>query len=172
MFSVEIRVVAFLQMQGTDCYGYQNAPAYANFFMGQLLMSAVNLRPCSWLRFIDDIEIKGCTAARPWRLFSTTSTISTKVYKVHSWNFKRVSGHQIKACGRHNTCWFLYKSNRYPPVSLTHKLQSETLLQKCSLQSCRICSYSIKSKRADWPPLQTGLWETDNVTYYWESTTT
>ena len=58
------------------------------------------------------------------------------------------------------------------------KLPPETLLQKCSLQPCtspqtyllRFGHIWIKSKRTDWPPLQTGLSETGNFTCHWEST--
>ena len=50
----------YLQVQGT-AMGTKMAPAYANMFMGclekQLLMS-VTMRPFSWLRFIDDIDMK------------------------------------------------------------------------------------------------------------------
>ena len=104
-------------------------------------------------------------------------------HKVYGWNFNqaaRVSGHQIKSCGRYNICWSVYKTNRYTPVSPTHKLPPETLLQKCSLQPCtspqtyllRFGHLWIKSKRTDWPPLQTGLSETGNFTCHWGSTAT
>ena len=104
-------------------------------------------------------------------------------HKVYGWNFNqaaRVSGHQIKSCGRYNICWSVYKTNRYTPVSHTHKLPPKILLQKCSLQPCtsaqtyllRFGHLWIKSKRTDWPPLQTGLSETGNFTCHWESTAT
>ena len=41
--------------------GTKTAPAYANIFMGRLeghLLKSVTLRPFSWLRFIDDIDMK------------------------------------------------------------------------------------------------------------------
>ena len=41
--------------------GTKMAPAYANIFMGRLegqLLKSVALRPFSWLRFIDDIDMK------------------------------------------------------------------------------------------------------------------
>ena len=37
------------------------APTYANMFMGRLekqLLMSVTMRPFSWLRFIDDIDMK------------------------------------------------------------------------------------------------------------------
>ena len=65
-------------------------------------------------------------------------------------------------------------------VSPTHKLPPETLLQKYSLQPCTspqtyllwFGHLWIKSKRTDWPPLQTGLSETGNFTCHWQSTAT
>ena len=48
------------QVQGT-AMGTKIAPAYANTFMGQLegqLLRSVSLKPFSWLRFIDDVDIK------------------------------------------------------------------------------------------------------------------
>ena len=50
----------YLQVQGT-AMGTKMAPAYANIFMGRLekqLLMSVTLRPFSWLRFIDDIDMK------------------------------------------------------------------------------------------------------------------
>ena len=50
----------YLQVQGT-AMGTKMAPAYANMFMGRLekqLLMSVTLRPFSWLRFIDDIDMK------------------------------------------------------------------------------------------------------------------
>ena len=41
--------------------GTKMAPSYANIFMGRLkrrLLHSVNLKPFSWLRFIDDIDMK------------------------------------------------------------------------------------------------------------------
>ena len=41
--------------------GTKMAPAYANIFMGRLenqLIMSVTLKPFSWLRFIDDIDMK------------------------------------------------------------------------------------------------------------------
>ena len=41
--------------------GTKMAPAYANMFMGRLekqLLISVTMRPFSWLRFIDDIDMK------------------------------------------------------------------------------------------------------------------
>ena len=41
--------------------GTKMAPAYANIFMGRLenqLLMSVTLKPFSWLRFIDDIDMK------------------------------------------------------------------------------------------------------------------
>ena len=91
-------------------------------------------------------------------------------HKVYGWNFNqaaRVSGHQIKSCRRYNICWSVYKTNRYTPVSPTHKVPPETLLQKWS------DSDTFESRARDcWPPLQTGLSETGNFTCHWESTAT
>ena len=49
----------YLQVQGT-AMGTKLAPAYANMFMGRLekLFMSVTIRPFSWLRFIDDIDMK------------------------------------------------------------------------------------------------------------------
>ena len=50
----------YLQVQGT-AMGTKIAPAYANMFMGRLenqLLMSVTLKPFSWLRFIDDIDMK------------------------------------------------------------------------------------------------------------------
>ena len=50
----------YLQVQGT-AMGTKVAPAYANMFMGRLekqLLISVTMRPFSWLRFIDDIDMK------------------------------------------------------------------------------------------------------------------
>ena len=50
----------YLQVQGT-AMGTKMAPAYANIFMGKLegqLLRTVQLKPFSWLRFIDDIDMK------------------------------------------------------------------------------------------------------------------
>ena len=50
----------YLQVQGT-AMGTKMAPAYANMFMGRLekqLLMSVTIRPFSWLRFIDDIDMK------------------------------------------------------------------------------------------------------------------
>ena len=49
-----------MQVQGT-AIGTKKAPAYANMFMGRLekqLLMSVTMRPFSWLRFIDDIDMK------------------------------------------------------------------------------------------------------------------
>ena len=50
----------YLQVQGT-AMGTKMAPAYANMFMGRLekqLLMSDTMRPFSWLRFIDDIDMK------------------------------------------------------------------------------------------------------------------
>ena len=50
----------YLQVQAT-AMGTKMAPAYANIFMGRLenqLVMSVTLKPFSWLRFIDDIDMK------------------------------------------------------------------------------------------------------------------
>ena len=50
----------YLQVQGT-AMETKMAPAYANMFMGRLekqLLMSVTMRPFSWLRFIDDIDMK------------------------------------------------------------------------------------------------------------------
>ena len=78
------------------------------------------------------------------------------------------------------TCVKSYEQNVPHKVSPTHKLPPETLLQKYSLQPCTspqtyllwFGHLWIKSKRTDWPPLQTGLSETGNFTCHWESTAT
>jgi hypothetical protein len=52
----------FLQIQGT-AMGTKMAPSYANIFMGKLegqLLKSVPLKPLSWLRFIDDIDMQWC----------------------------------------------------------------------------------------------------------------
>ena len=52
--------LTYLQIQGT-AMGTKMAPAYANIFMGRLenqLLMSVTLKPFSWLRFIDDIDMK------------------------------------------------------------------------------------------------------------------
>ena len=120
----------------------------------------------------------GRTAARLWELSSTRPTTSTE-HKLYNWNFNqaaRVSGHEIKYCGQYNICWSVYKTNRYTPVSPTHKLPPEILLQKCSLQHCTspqtymlwFGHFWIKSR----PPLEMGLSETGNFTCHWKNTAT
>ena len=50
----------YLQIQGT-AMGTKMAPSYANIFIGRLerrLLQSVILKPFSWLRFIDDIDMK------------------------------------------------------------------------------------------------------------------
>ena len=50
----------YLQIQGT-AMGTKMAPSYANIFMGRLerrLLQSVILKHFSWLRFIDDIDMK------------------------------------------------------------------------------------------------------------------
>ena len=50
----------YLQVQGT-AMGTKMARAYANMFMGRLekqLLMSVSMMPFSWLRFIDDIDMK------------------------------------------------------------------------------------------------------------------
>ena len=50
----------YLQVNGTSM-GTKMAPSYANIFMGQLekrLLSSAPYKPLSWLRYIDDIDIK------------------------------------------------------------------------------------------------------------------
>ncbi|XP_033752172.1 uncharacterized protein LOC117335980 [Pecten maximus] len=50
----------YLQVSGT-AMGTKMAPSYANVFMGHLesqLLASAPIKPFSWLRFIDDIEIK------------------------------------------------------------------------------------------------------------------
>ena len=50
----------YLQIQGT-AMGTKMAPSYANIFMGRLekqLLQSMSLKPFSWLRFIDDIDMK------------------------------------------------------------------------------------------------------------------
>ena len=50
----------YLQIQGT-AMGTKMAPSYANIFMCRLerqLLQSVILKPFSWLRFIDDIDMK------------------------------------------------------------------------------------------------------------------
>ena len=94
--------------------------AYANIFMvrleGQLLRSAT-LRPFLWLRFTDDIDMKWSHGR------DEANNNPPSINKRPA----RVSVHKIKACGRYNICLSPYKTNRYIPVSLTHKLPSETL---------------------------------------------
>lgn len=50
----------YLQVSGT-AMGTKMAPSYANIFMGNLernLLTQSPFKPLSWLRFIDDIEMK------------------------------------------------------------------------------------------------------------------
>ena len=50
----------YLQIQGTTM-GTKMAPSYANIFIGRLekqLLQSVIPKPLSWLRFIDDIDMK------------------------------------------------------------------------------------------------------------------
>ena len=50
----------YLQVQGT-AMGTQMASAYANIFMGRLegqLLRSVSLKPFSWFRFIDEVDMK------------------------------------------------------------------------------------------------------------------
>ena len=70
------------------------APAYANIFIGSLegqLLRSVALRPFSWLRFIDDIDMKwthGCETLTAFHdeaknfhpSINFTAEISTKMF--------------------------------------------------------------------------------------------
>ena len=50
----------YLQVQGT-AMGTKMAPAYANIFMGRLegqLLRSTSLKPFSWFRFIDNVDMK------------------------------------------------------------------------------------------------------------------
>ena len=50
----------YLQVQGT-AMGTKMAPAYANILMGRLegqLLRSISLKPFSWFRFIDDVDMK------------------------------------------------------------------------------------------------------------------
>ena len=113
--------------------GTKMAPAYANIFMGRLegqLLKSVALRPFSWLRFIDDIDM---VVARPrdFDSFPRRGQQLPPEHKVYGWNFNRaarVSGHQIKSCGRYNICWSVYKTNRYTPVSATRNTATKMFL--------------------------------------------
>ena len=56
----EFKGKRYLQVQGT-VMGTKMAPAYPNIFTGQLegqLLRSVSLKPFSWLRFIDDLDMK------------------------------------------------------------------------------------------------------------------
>ena len=158
------------KVQGT-AMGTKTTSAYANIFMGRLerlLLRSVALRPFSWLRFIDDSEMKWSHGRETLTTFldeannfhpsiKLTAEISTK---------QHVFLNTKSSCGRYNICWSVNKTNRYTPVSSTHKLLLKTQLQKCSLQPCtsllthllRFGHFWIKNKR---PPLQTGLSETE-----------
>ena len=110
-------------------------PKYANIFMGHLegqLLRSVALRPFSWLRFIDDIDMKWSHGRETLTTFLDNFHPSIKVTAEISTKQHVFLDNQIKSCGRYNICW----TNRYPPVSPTDKLPPETLLQKCSLQPC------------------------------------
>ena len=59
-YNFEFNGQHYLQVQGT-AMGTKMAPAHANMFMGRLekqLLMSVTMRPFSWLRLIDDIDMK------------------------------------------------------------------------------------------------------------------
>ena len=138
---------------------------------GQLLRSLA-LRPFSWLRFIDDIDMKWPHGRETLTTFldeanyfhpsiKFTAEISN-MWHVFLDTKPSLVGNTISVD--------LYTNQKIPPVSLTHKLPPETLLQKCSLQPytspqtylLRFGHFRIKSKRTDC--LQTGLSEIGHFT--------
>ena len=152
--------------------------------MGRLeeqLLKSVALRPFSWLRFIDDIDMKWSHGREALTAFLDEANNFHPSIKFTA----EISPEQhvfldTKSSLVGDICWSVYKTDRYTPVSPTHKLSPETLLQKYSLQPCTspqtyllwFGHLWIKSKRTDWPPLQTGLSEIGNFTCHWESTAT
>ena len=71
----------YLKVQGT-VMGTKMASAYASsIFTGRLegqLLRSVTLRPFSWLRFIDNVDIKWSHGREIWRLSSTRPITSTQ----------------------------------------------------------------------------------------------
>ena len=57
--------------------GTKMAPSYANVFMGRLgkqLLQSVSMKPFSWLRIIDDIDIKWIHGREALETFLETAT--------------------------------------------------------------------------------------------------
>ena len=88
--------------------GTKMSPAYANIFMGRLegqLLKSVALRPFSWLRFIDDTDMKWSHGRETLTAFldeannfhpsiKFTAEISTEQHVFLD----------TKSCGRYNIC--------------------------------------------------------------------
>ena len=112
------------------CYGYQNDTCIRQHFHGSSRWTAVEVSGPETIfmvkvmihrRYWHEVVIR----PQDFDNFLLRGQQLLPRHKVYSWNFNqvaRVSGHLIKSCGRYNICWSLYKTNRYTPVSLTHKL--------------------------------------------------
>ena len=138
----------YLQVQNTamgtkpTCIRHHIHGSYATIFMGRLegqLLRSVTLRLFSWLRFIDHIDMKWSHGR------DTLTTFLDEANNFHS-SIKftaEISKEQhmfldtkSRLVGNTVSVDLYTKSSRYTPVSLTHKLPPDTLLQICSLQPC------------------------------------
>ena len=114
--------------------GTKMAPAYANMghLEGQLLRS-VTLRPFSWLRFIDDIDMVAWP--RDFNGLPQWGQQLPPKHKVYSWISKK---QHMFLDTKSRLVGDTIQTNRYTPVIRTHNLPPKTLLQNCSLQPCTL----------------------------------
>ena len=159
--------------------GTKMAPTYANIFMdrleGQLLMS-VALRPFSWLRFIDDIDMKWSHGRETFTTFldeannfhpsiKFTAEISTKQHMFLDTKSSIVGDTIYVDLYTKPTDTHQYLL----PTSCHPKNCCKNVHYSLALHLKRICSDSdtFESRArelTDRPPLQTGLSETGNFT--------
>ena len=103
---------------------------------GQLLRSA--RRPFSWLRFMDDIDMKwshGCETLTAFLDEANNFNPSVKFKAEISNEQTDISGHQIKASWRYNICWYLYN---YPQVA-ARNAAAKNIPLSLALRPKRIC---------------------------------
>ena len=84
----------YIQINGTSM-GTKMAPSYANIFMGELedkILSSAPHKPLSWLRFIDDIDIKwGGTEEQLADFFNHCNKFHASIKFTHESSSQRIS---------------------------------------------------------------------------------